>query len=691
VKSQWQEAANATAAQEDITSSDDAYVANLNQQFRNITATENILKNAVNISSTDPSKALKKREQEIKNTSLPIQKTEFTLGLGYNWKSANTIKVNLGQGISANIGISNEAQAAIDVLNVAQGAFTVSKTILNFAKPDIYLKPIYAIDAVFNFINSRKDVTTGAKIRGGTLVLDTNRLNLFKIKTPFIINPQIKDSSFTNSDTITYLKFTPAKIINSALQETGGRIPYIGKFLFGDYHQSVFRFADYPGIYNFGMEEAVYYANSLKDDNPSHIPFVIRKGDTAIGYMFDLKTRETKIYFKGLRFIKDAKGNVINEKFLKKYDLWMDDGQAYILPTLAMLSNIDEQYAVYNGLNGIVCALQNPVTGEIIQKYFSLQDARITVKQEVPYTRVGMNIFYGRKSEADVDTSVTLGEFSDGTAIHPVMVYSRAAAAYDYWLNRPLSKDEAANSGKIKADFIKPSSGLAPVAVYDGQKITDTTLGVACTLKVNNDTIILAEGSKAAYLDNHPAAVGIIVPKPAEGIPLARLTFANGVFYLYSQQEIDKLHTYKDYITGITYALFKNNLVAQMEYGVNAANYPADNSHWAYRLNNGNAQALSSLPLGVRDTSLQPGNMPVNLLELVLIATTLDNFSQQLKDKLNIGADFSSAKTASGKYKNEQAALIRKNEAHSQAKYRQEDNRMTAAGKDLIAAGCLDA
>ncbi|MCM8781092.1 MAG: hypothetical protein NC908_04140, partial [Candidatus Omnitrophica bacterium] len=576
-------------------------------------ATFDLIAGYVNLYNSNPDNALKMRIEQIKNNSKG--KNEIRIGIGYNWQNplGSVLSKEFLPNIYLNILVPSDYYTASEALNLIKGLSAGQLRIagyLGLGRNILFDLP--------NYIKGRPH-----QDESGLLVVPEGvRLkNPFVSKSTFYPQDIYKDGRWQKQGPVKYYDSPLLRLPDQVLPETFGRIPGIGK-LFGDYRNTaVWEKTKYPAIVIFGNIEQEFYQKGLRNQDKNKLYLIRREGQDAALYEVDLKASTVKTWLRVPRFTPESK------EYCKDFGLWQEDGEVYIIPSLWILEQIRLHHQVYSGK--AIAALVNPLTGEILDDIRDpntgkiqpglitrLQDMPVTTKVKISYTRNGMVVNPNEETEVDVWTGIQLGTWSNGEPVYPVLIYSVDSAKLNYWLWRKVPVSERVD---FVGDFIDLEGNITPIFKNNQHSLKQVKLDSLKEVRLSdNYRITLPKGMPVYSLNGR---LGIFVEKP-ERIPLARLSFNRGVFYLYDEKEIHSLLSAEKNKT--TYAVFSDRLYALLEYGANLDDYRLHPDIWAVGISKEGIREYRYPPLGVKPEDLRRilaqdglGRIPASIQKLL--------------------------------------------------------------------------
>ncbi|MCM8782867.1 MAG: hypothetical protein NC909_00495, partial [Candidatus Omnitrophica bacterium] len=556
-------------------------------------ATFDLIAGYVNLYNSNPENALKIRIEEIKKNSKG--KNEIRIGIGYNWQNplGSVLSEEFLPNIYLNILVPSDYYTASEALNLIKGLSAGRLRIagyLGLGRNILFDLP--------NYIKGRPH-----QDESGLLVVPEGvRLkNPFVSKSTFYPQDIYKDGRWQKQGPVKYYDSPLLRLPDQVLPETFGRIPGIGK-LFGDYRNTaVWEKTKYPAIVIFGNIEQEFYQKGLRNQDKNKLYLIRREGQDAALYEVDLKASSVKTWLRVPRFTPESK------EYCKDFGLWQEDGEVYIIPSLWILEQIRLHHQVYSGK--AIAALVNPLSGEILDDIRDpntgkiqpglitrLQDMPVTTKVKISYTRNGMVVNPNEETEVDIWTGIQLGTWLNGEPVYPVLIYSVDSAKLNYWLWRKIPVSERVD---FVGDFIDLEGNITPIFKNNLHRLKQVKLDSLKEVELSdNYRITLPKGMPVYSLNGR---LGIFVEKP-ERIPLARLSFNRGVFYLYDEKEIHSLLSAEKNKT--TYAVFSDGLYALLEYGANLEDYRLYPDIWAVSISKEGIRKYSYPPLGVKPEDL---------------------------------------------------------------------------------------
>ncbi|MCD4781990.1 MAG: peptidoglycan DD-metalloendopeptidase family protein, partial [Candidatus Omnitrophica bacterium] len=398
-----------------------------------------------------------------------------------------------------------------------------------------------------------------------------------------------------------------AKLLKDIPRKTLGRIPVIGKLFGDPELAAIWdkQYPIYiPGkaMLEFSKEAIenmnenyIYTTHRGWNGQPVMIDGTEYPSNEFIfGIRYDIVKGEAKVAFISHVFAKGKDGRDILAQWRSQPEnaiFRLDEGQFYIVPSKHTLSQAEQLHKVMRGEDGILAAAIHPITGSIIRIFTDrtgLPSATdlLNGQQVKFYERTGQFIYTGAsgdlKQSANIHPAISLG-MVDGEHVYPYIIGSQYNADLYYWMYSETTDEETAHIIVVdkydssKARVIPYTGDIEDIetkaSVYDTYKDRDDIPAairehafydpVAKEYKVRQEISmwspdrLTAEGQKGAWKDIvipenlnvvtdsryvEDGEFGLIIPKP-ERIPVALAILPWGSFYLYSQQDINRLVT----------------------------------------------------------------------------------------------------------------------------------------------------
>ena len=515
-----------------------------------------------------------------------------------------------GLPLALNLSVRHELSDLFTMMNMMVGTGDLYKDVQKFGWTlQNSLGVAFYIRTILDIYNGYRYNSLNLDQWGGIFVHKSPLDNIFSLlalsTTEIYVNPKIvqgidKDGKpyayFDNEKSGRTFKFIPAEAWIDGTKTILRAIPGIrnlvdDKAAFWEDHR----------VYVSGGNERLYFMDALKNDD-AEVVYVIQRGLPAgqtikigdkvlsgdeankyeFAYRYDLKKlratggKEGKeIFAVANKYMTDKEGKFIARDSIKNP---LEPLQSYTIPSRARLGQakmLSDVYRGYDEIGPIVAAQVHPLTGAILKLYRDYESlpSLMSVKG---FERDGQTIFFAREQiNVWVDPSVAFGTNSDGTKIHPHVVFSSRLADNDYLLfNNPASGETAhvyvfdqngafvgmkPYTGSVKAltmkglEYPKDKDGekipvkiryvIEPDRIDHKQNLSRFALAQESGPKVR--TKVIHEGfpvvTGGANLDLKEGQFGILQSVKGR-VPLIKtMSPSAGVKYFYSFEDVQKL------------------------------------------------------------------------------------------------------------------------------------------------------
>ncbi|HOY10223.1 MAG TPA: lytic transglycosylase domain-containing protein, partial [Candidatus Omnitrophota bacterium] len=544
------------------------------------------------VASVQPDMTIEEMEKFLTSLTAEQAGKTISIGIGYPTAPANAlIPIKVGN-VYVYLAVG-DSKVGYYMSMLTQ--LLSAKQLVTASGAPLVLGSIFLVDTGFNIYNDIRLKSAGYPEVGGTY--EAKGFNPLIGFTPYY--------PASGEDDFSLLTFGPAKMITDVTTKASAlasNIPLLGALFKDDKgHTYFWQKPQFDAVYKFGTVEKEFMMQATKNPDPNRYIYAVMRGmpgemdasghpadEFVYAVRIDLQAEkeEDRIqqFFKARRFptrvtVHSETGEEVRVFLTKKFfdtipankGLWMEPGQAYVIPALKTLETFKQLPELAAGVdaqgNKIYAYQRNPVTGAIMpERFYNIMPGLFVEKMPTTY-RQGMNLYFGETGDtkASYNTSQLLGYYREqsgkGTVnsgdanylpIYPLVIPTRYASVLNYWFFNTQEEGQVADIlffGKVEANGatqyrLQTTEQVKNVGAYQNRlsALQPLTEEIKVFMDVNDEVkerrgIILPRGMKVIMRDG---MVGVMIEKPdiyhPKDLPVARVVLPDATLYLTEEQ-----------------------------------------------------------------------------------------------------------------------------------------------------------